>query len=231
MYAAIFEYEGQVSVFNLPNKNALKINYRDLFPNPPKPSQLPDCNTTGVLGVLPGIVGIIQATETIKIITGIGQTLVGEILYYNLLQQDFYKVEITPNQNKSIQSPKNEKEFSDFDYENSCTDITSIDWSEAESLYVNDKNNTAFIDVRELNELPKLKTIECFQLPTSQFTQLESILPDKNNLLVFCLSGTRSMKAIQQIKKKYPNKNVYSIKGGILSSLSPINKTATNVNY
>ncbi len=95
----------------------------------------------------------------------------------------------------------------------------------------NDKNNTAFIDVRELNELPKLKTIECFQLPTSQFTQLESILPDKNNLLVFCLSGTRSMKAIQQIKKKYPNKNVYSIKGGILSSLSPINKTATNVNY
>lgn len=229
IYGAIYAYEGQISVFNIVSKKGEKFTYRDLFPNPPEPSQIPDCNTTGVLGVLPGIIGTMQATEAIKIIAGMGKILVGEILYYNLLQQDFYKVEISKHQNKSFQIPKNEKEFTDFDYENSCMAISTIDWTEAKKMYINDQINTVFVDVRELNEQPKLNTMKYIQLPLSQFNQLEEILPDKNNLLVFCLSGTRSMKAIQHIKNKFPNKNVYSIKDGILSSLSPINKTTTHV--
>ncbi|HRG59484.1 MAG TPA: HesA/MoeB/ThiF family protein [Bacteroidia bacterium] len=230
IYGAIYSYEGQISVFNFMNERGEIFTYRDLFPNPPQPSQFPDCNSTGVLGVVPGIIGTMQAAETIKVISGIGKTLAGEILYYNLLQQDFYKIEISSAQNEIIKTPKNKNEFAHYDYENSCHSSSLLDWNEAEIIFANDKKNSIFIDVRELNELPKIKSVDCFELPLSQFNELEEILPNKNNLLVFCLSGTRSIKAIQLIKKKFPNKNVYSINGGIMSSLSPINKTLNNVN-
>ena len=92
VYGSILKFEGQASVFNL-TKNS--PNYRDLIPEPPPPDMVPSCAEAGVIGVLPGIIGMIQATETIKIITGIGKTLDRRLLVYDALDMTFRAVSYT----------------------------------------------------------------------------------------------------------------------------------------
>jgi len=84
VYGAIYQYEGQVSVFNA-EKRGIKSNYRDLFPKPPRPKNMLESNQIGVLGTLSGIIGTIQAQEVIKLITGIGEILKGKLLTFNVL--------------------------------------------------------------------------------------------------------------------------------------------------
>ena len=88
---AIYKYEGQVSVFNYGDN---PVNYRDLYPEPPQSHEIPNCSETGVLGVLPGLIGTLQATEAIKLITGIGSVLSNKMLFYNLKTSGFYEVAI-----------------------------------------------------------------------------------------------------------------------------------------
>ena len=92
VYGSIYRFEGQVSVFGLEGKPC----YRCLFPEPPPPGSIPPCSTAGVMGVLPGTVGTIQATEVIKLITGSGESLAGKLLLYDALQMSFDIVKIKP---------------------------------------------------------------------------------------------------------------------------------------
>ncbi len=96
VFGAVWQFEGQVGVFNLSNENdGYTTNYRDLFPNQPDLSRSLSCQEAGVLGVLPGIIGTLQATEAIKIITGIGKPLSNSILTYNALTNSFHEFHVT----------------------------------------------------------------------------------------------------------------------------------------
>lgn len=94
VFGAIYQYEGQVAVFNVRDESGIKTTYRHLFPEPPGTLEVPDCNEAGVLGVLPGVIGILQATETIKILTGIGQALINKMMTINLLDYQSFTIDI-----------------------------------------------------------------------------------------------------------------------------------------
>ena len=121
VFAAVYQYEGQLAVFNVRDSQGSKTSYRDLFPTPPKASEAPDCNAAGVLGVLPGIMGIMQAMEVIKLVTGIAEPLTNQLLTYNALSAESYTIQITPNPQAVAHTPKTAEEFSHMDYEWLCS--------------------------------------------------------------------------------------------------------------
>src|SRR6187551_2266018 len=118
VYGAISQFEGQVSVFK--NKNVNDVNYRDIFPDPPKDGEVLNCAEAGVLGVLPGIIGTMMANETIKMITGIGEPLIDQLFTYNALNNQVYILKLSARQETRSLIPKNKQEFLKTDYEWLC---------------------------------------------------------------------------------------------------------------
>lgn len=217
VYGAILRYEGQVGVFNFKNKpDSFQTNYRDVFPTPPLPSTVPSCSESGVLGVLPGIIGAMQAAEAIKLITGIGEPLCNKILSYNLRNNSFYEFGISPSSFKNILVPKNEKEFLNFDYDWFCgVNHEPLDISVNEFENLRRHEEIVIIDVREKGELPVVHEFSYHQIPLSQFEiSIPGFLSD-NKTVIFCQTGKRSLKAVKMLKQKYPDIIVYSLKGGI----------------
>ena len=217
IYGAILRFEGQVAVFNLPDKKSgIKTNYRDLFPTPPNPSTVPSCNEAGVLGVLPGIIGTMQAAEAIKIITGIGEPLCNKIISYNVLNNSFYEFNISPVGNVNGAFPKNESEFLSFNYEWFCCamreplEITCADFEQLRKA-----EEISIIDVREIGEQPFVDDFFYNQVPLSEFSFVNAEPFIKNKIVLFCQSGKRSLKAAKMIKEKFPGCIVFSLKGGI----------------
>lgn len=119
VFGAVSKFEGQVALFNV-LKNGIAINYRDLFPTPPKKKEVQSCAEGGVLGVLPGIIGVLQATEAIKWITGVGVTLSNQLLTYNALDQHFNKIDLIKNPESSILMPKTNEAYLQTNYEWLC---------------------------------------------------------------------------------------------------------------
>jgi adenylyltransferase/sulfurtransferase len=217
IYGAVLRFEGQIGVFNLVDKiTNIKTNYRDLFPKPPDLDSAISCNDVGVLGVIPGIIGTMQATEALKIITGVGKPLANKIISYNALENTFYDFEIVANTNQLIDFPKSKAAFLDYNYEwfcNSNLDVATLSVEDFESLRTKEK--ITIIDVREKGELPFVDEFPFTLIPLSEFENLISTISLENKIVVFCKSGQRSAKAIKIIKEKYPNCQVFSLKGGI----------------
>ena len=127
VYAAISRFEGQVAIFNYNlDKNEKSVNYRDLFPNQPAEDEVINCAVAGVLGVLTGIIGSMQATETIKLITGIGLPLANRLLTYNAMTNQLYEIALTASDNSASFIPKDKIAFENFDYDWSCSAINSF---------------------------------------------------------------------------------------------------------
>ncbi|MEI6583834.1 MAG: HesA/MoeB/ThiF family protein [Chitinophagia bacterium] len=120
VFGAVSKYEGQVAVFNAPGEGP-KLSYRDLFPEPPKGDEVMSCAIAGVLGVIPGIIGTLQATEVIKLITGIGEVLANQLLTYHALYQRFYTIALTPHPQASLFSPGSVEEFIALNYQEICS--------------------------------------------------------------------------------------------------------------
>lgn len=217
VYGAVLRFEGQVGVFNLMNNETqIKTNYRDLFPEPPNPLNILSCNEAGVIGVLPGIIGTMQATEAIKIITEIGKPLCNKIISYNALQNSFYDFEITPILNPIKTFPKNELEFLNFNYEwfcNSKANIIGISIIDFEELRINEK--ITIIDVRERNELPLVNGFDFVTIPLNDLPNLLATIPTENKIVVFCKSGNRSLRAVKILNEKQNQLIAYSLIGGI----------------
>jgi len=218
IFAAVSGYEGQLAIFNLADENGITTNYRDLFPVPPAKGEIPNCSENGVIGVLPGIIGTMQAAEAIKIITGIGKPLKNKILNYNLLEQSFYEIEVTPAPANSYVLPKDSSSFLKMNFGNQKADIKKsvieIDINELEDI--RQKENTLLIDVRESHEVPQLNRGEFKQFPMSALQNLlnEEIVED--HIILICQHGIRSLSAAEYLHEKYGNeKNIYSLKGGI----------------
>ena len=216
VYGAVSQYEGQVALFNVGDENRA-TNYRDLFPNPPDAGDVPNCAEAGVLGVLPGIIGTMQAAETIKLITGIGTPLANKLLTYNVLHNTVYEVTIRPSTTGAALLPKSETDFLKTDYNNvACInekDVIEIDANQFHAL--RNGSDTVAIDVREWGEQPLVTTFHHKQIPMSAFNErMEEIREE--TVLLFCQHGIRSLYAAELLQDHFgAAKNVYSLKGGL----------------
>ena len=218
IYGSIARFEGQVSVFNLKKDSP---NYRDLIPTPPPQELIPSCSEAGVMGILPGIIGTIQAAEAIKIITNIGNPLNGRLLIFNALEMRFKELKLTPkDENRHINKL--------IDYQSFCSEVTvknevdcdiqSISIKELKILLSQSSKEIILIDVRDQNEYNQFSIEGSKLIPLSTIESGKAMneiktLTAKNNLYVFCKSGKRSLRALKHLNK-FGIKGI-NIEGGI----------------
>jgi sulfur-carrier protein adenylyltransferase/sulfurtransferase len=209
IYGSIYQHEGQVSVFNVGSR---PCNYRDVFPHPPAPQEIPNCAETGVLGVLPGIIGNLMALEAIKVLSGLGKPLSNKLLLFNSLDTQFQELEIQPNPATQSDIPTSWNEFHQRDYALACEGVQQLTWNEAMRLM---GQEVAFVDVREPGEEPPLECTGLVKVPFSTLSKELDRFEEAEEILFFCQSGARSQKAAQLLQQTYPDKKVFSIRGGI----------------
>ena len=204
IFGSVFKFEGQVSVFNYKGG----ATYRCLYPQPPASEEVPNCSEIGVLGVLPGIVGLLQANEVIKIITGVGEVLSNKLLRFDALSMSFetFSFKLNPV-NKEIKS------FSD--YEQFCG--VSVKEISAEQLKdkIKRREDIQIIDVREPEEYAA-KNIGALLIPLKELSKnLDKIKRDVP-VIVHCQGGTRSKRAVELLQQNGYT-NAVSLKGGLAS--------------
>jgi adenylyltransferase/sulfurtransferase len=216
VFGAVSQFEGQLAVFNGERQDEQPVNYRDLFPVPPKEGEIANCADGGVLGVLPGIIGTMQANEVIKLITGIGEPLVNRLLTYNALTNQTYEMILVPGDRAKQEVPVNESAFRSTDYAAACaaTNKNSLLSVSQLARLIDDKDVT-IIDVREKGELPAL-TIPHQQLPLSTL-QTETASLNGNTWVFLCQTGRRSQQAINYFSGKGETRKMYSVDGGIIA--------------
>ncbi len=215
VFAAVSGYEGQVAIFHVNDGHFPPTNYRDIFPVAPLSGELPNCEENGVLGVLSGIIGTMQAAETIKLITKIGSPLINRLLNYNLLTQVFYEITIIPAYN-TYTMPKNKSEFIEQGVDEDNNNQHFIDIDGDELLNFLKMESTILIDIREPHEYPKLNTTLFHQIPIISLPELLTQYFEEQNIVLICQHGIRSEAAAEAMKEKYGvNKNIFNLKGGI----------------
>jgi molybdopterin/thiamine biosynthesis adenylyltransferase/rhodanese-related sulfurtransferase len=212
---AVSQFEGQVAIFNCPGKDGeLAVNYRDLFPVPPREGEINNCAQAGVLGVLPGIIGAMQANETIKLITGIGQPLVNRLLVYNALNNQCYELALTHREDTNAPGPRDTVAFKATDYGLECRTPSAVQEITVHELAeLIQKEKVTAIDVREWGEEPVLSWFPHNRIPLSQLNTSTANF-DGDTLVFICQTGKRSIEAIRRLNVN--DKKMYSLKGGIL---------------
>lgn len=218
VYGAVYRFEGQVAVFNCLQANgAYSAQYRDLFPNP---ADVPDCATAGVLGVLPGIIGAIQANEAIKLITHTGESSVNMLFTYNALNNQSFQLEFEPTATGRQAVPANRMALEARNYAIDCAtsnvSIIAIDADKFEALITG--NNISIIDVREPGEEPLLTDLIHQQIPLSVFDA--TALHSDNDIVLICQSGIRSREAAKRVAAiNKTERKIYTLEGGIINWL------------
>ncbi|MFT3679681.1 MAG: HesA/MoeB/ThiF family protein [Ferruginibacter sp.] len=221
IYGAVSQFEGQVAIFNCRTDEAeTAINYRDIFPEQPEEGTVLNCAEAGVLGVLPGVIGTMQANEAIKLITGIGNPLINSMLTFNALTNYVYKVELTANESSRALIPADAAAFRKTNYDWQCkveANGLEID-SDIFNRFIN-SSNTSIIDIREYNEVPLVNEFPCVRSPLPELRKkIDSI--HSENIILFCQTGKRSLQAAQLLQDTFgTSKKVYSLKGGIIEWL------------
>jgi rhodanese-related sulfurtransferase len=227
VHASIFQFEGQVTVFNHKHSSGERgPNYRDLFASPPPPGLVPSCAEGGVLGVLPGIIGSMQALEVIKVITGVGEILDGRLFVFDALS---FETRVL-NFKRSAANPLN-GEYPTIhgliDYEQFCG--TSAREREVKEISVSEflqwqerGEALQLIDVREADEHKAINIMgaELIPLPTV-LVCAHSICHDKK-VVIYCKTGRRSATAIRLLEDKYGFKNLHNLKGGIVAYIHEV---------
>lgn len=216
VYASIFQFEGQVSVFNYTDpEGKTGPNYRDLYPTPP-PGLVPNCAEGGVLGVLPGIIGSLQANEVIKVITGVGEPLSGRFFVFDALSFETKTFNIT----KKESTPKITELI---DYEQFCgvkaveKKIKEIDVAEFQH-WLDKGEKLQLIDVREPSEYSEVN-INALLIPLATISERAGEVSRDKKVVIHCKLGGRSAKAIRELEEKFGFDNLYNLKGGISAYL------------
>jgi len=219
VYGSIFRFEGQASVFYAREGPC----YRCLYPEPPPPGLVPSCAEGGVLGVLPGIVGCIQAMETIKLIIGQGRTLVGRLLVFDALGVKFRELKLQKNPDCPICGP-HPTITKLIDYEQFCgirgeehtpVGIPEITPREVKKL-MDELQPFVLIDVREPHEFQICRIPGSTLIPLGQVPKRMHELDSAHNIVVHCRSGQRSARAVELLIKAGFHK-IHNLKGGILA--------------
>ena len=219
VYASIHQFEGQVSVFNYKNANGeTGPNYRDLYPVPPAPGVVQDCAAGGVLGVLPGIIGSLQALEVIKVITGLGETLSGRFYMFDALRFESRVLKIRSDPNNPLNG-KNPTIKSLIDYELFCgTKTAEQDLKEITPLelrqWMANGEEVQIIDVREPHEFAA-SNIGAELIPLNTIVAHAHKIASNQKVVLHCKSGARSAQAIRELQQKFGFDNLYNLKGGI----------------
>jgi sulfur-carrier protein adenylyltransferase/sulfurtransferase len=222
VYGSIFRFEGQATVFNYEGGP----NYRDLYPEPPPPGMVPSCAEGGVLGVLCGIIGTIQATETVKIILGQGNTLSGRLMLYNALEMKFRELKLRPNPIRPVIEKL-------IDYEQFCgipqakaeeakqqMEISEITVQELKQLLDSGAKDFILLDVRNPHEYEIAKIPGSILVPLPDIENADGVnkvkeLLNGHRLIAHCKSGMRSAKALGILKEAGIEGT--NVKGGILA--------------
>lgn len=203
VYGSIFRFEGQATVFNYQEGP----NYRDLYPEPPPPGMVPSCAEGGVLGILPGIIGVIQATETVKIILGTGTTLSGRLLLYDALNMKFRELKLRPNPVRPVIDKLIDYEFfcgitqakeAEAKQQQSMLEITV---QELKEILDSDAKDYVLLDVRNPGEYEIAKIPGSVLVPLPDIESGEGIgkvkeLLNGHRLIAHCKMGGRSAKAL-----------------------------------
>ena len=220
VYGGIFKFEGQVSVFNYKQGPS----YRCLFPDAPEKDSVPNCSEVGVLGVLPGIIGSLQAAEVIKIILGLGDILSGKVLYYNSLTTRMWMINVdrSPSEIRSVKGSRNQsvKVNTEKDHIQVIPEISIKD--------VLNKDDFTFIDVREPHELPKVEHLKVIHIPLHELEKRLEQIDLKKKTAFFCQKGIRSRIAVA-ILKRHQIDQCYSIKEGASEIITSISKSVNKI--
>jgi adenylyltransferase/sulfurtransferase len=215
IYGSVSKFEGQIAVFNCADEEGKKCNYRDLFLHPPH-ERIFSCAEEGVLGTTTGIIGIMQANEAIKIITGIGKPLINQLMIFNSQTNESFILDITENK-KDYRLPVDENEFKKTDYDWWCSvheDVEEIDQFRFHQMLK--EKEVTFIDVRELDEKPEVD-FDHQKIPLGELNDKLKNVTTKQ-VVCFCQTGKRSVEAARILSEKFgDSKKVYSLKGGVLS--------------
>jgi sulfur-carrier protein adenylyltransferase/sulfurtransferase len=220
IYGAVFQFDGQASVFDA----RIGPCYRCVFPEPPPPGSVPSCSEAGVLGILPGTIGTIQATETIKILLGIGSSLAGRLLLYNALEMEFEYVTLKKNPTCKI-CGSNPVITHLIDYDEFCgvpgishdtlTTQPGREISPSELIMqIKAGGNILLIDVREPNELAVSSIEGALNIPLGEIPDRLAELDKGQEIVLFCRTGSRSSKAVE-ILLNAGFKKVKNMRGGI----------------
>ncbi len=220
VYGSIFRFEGQASVFYAREGPC----YRCLYPEPPPPGLVPSCAEGGVLGVLPGIVGCVQAMETIKLIIGKGQTLVGRLLLFDALGMKFRELKLRKNPDCPVcgTHPTVTKLI---DYEQFCgirgeehvvpTRVPEITAPEVKKM-MDEHQPFVLVDVREPHEYQIARIPGSRLIPLGEVPKRMNELNSADEIVVHCRSGQRSAQAVELLMKAGFRK-IHNLKGGVLA--------------
>ena len=218
VYGSIFRFEGQASVFWAKEGPC----YRCLYPEPPPPGLVPSCAEGGVLGILPGAIGTIQATETVKLILGIGEPLIGRLLLYDALGMSFREMKLRkdPNcpvcgENPSVTELIDYQEFCGIPQANAqatADEVPEITVQELKKRLDNGEN-LSVLDVREPHEY-EVANIGARLIPLNELPERLAELDRDVPLAVHCKTGGRSARAVKLLQET-GFQNAFNVEGGI----------------
>ena len=227
VYGSIFRFEGQASVFATEEGPC----YRCLYPEPPPPGLVPSCAEGGVLGILPGLIGVIQATETIKLILGVGDSLAGRLLLVDALGMKFRELKLRKNPDCPA-CGKNRTITKLIDYEEFCgirgqeepagNDVPAISVEDLKKK-LDAKADIFVLDVREPHEY-QICNLKGYLIPVGDLPKRVNELDSSREIIAHCRSGVRSAKAVNFLRRS-GFKKVYNLTGGILAWADRIDTT------
>jgi molybdopterin/thiamine biosynthesis adenylyltransferase/rhodanese-related sulfurtransferase len=191
VYGSIFRFDGQASVFFAEQGPC----YRCLYPEPPPPGLVPSCAEGGVLGVLPGVIGTIQATEAIKLLTGAGETLVGRLLLFDALRMSFRQLRLRKDPNCAL-CGEHPTITALIDYEQFCNPATAVEVAPSQLAAV----DATIIDVREPYEFAGGAIEGARLIPLSEIPSRLDEIPRDRDVVVYCQSGSRSARAVEILR-------------------------------
>jgi adenylyltransferase/sulfurtransferase len=219
VYGSIFRFEGQCSIFATADGPC----YRCLYPEPPPPGLVPSCAEGGVLGILPGTVGLIQATEVVKLILGVGTPLTGRLMLYDALNMKFRELKLRRNPDCPSGQCSVVKEL--IDYKEFCgvpdapaappVRTGDLEVTEVKAM-IDSGEDFILVDVREPHEYQIASIAKATLIPLGQLPMRLSELPKDANIVCHCKSGMRSAKAVDLLKQSGYSR-VRNMKGGILA--------------
>jgi adenylyltransferase/sulfurtransferase len=222
---SIFQYQGQVGVFNAPlSDTSRSATYRCLFPSPPHAMDAPSCDQIGVLGAVPGFVGTLMAVETVKVITGIGQALIDKYLVFDQysMQQNTFSYHRDEAEAKKI---KNTPLEDDMYYSNLCSIQSAdqggsfeVDASELRKL-IRNQEPLVLVDVRDIRE-HELLNIGGLSIPLNELRSRYFEIPRDKKVILYCKMGQRSSEALKYLQLNKGYSNVYQLTGGIRAYLN-----------
>jgi sulfur-carrier protein adenylyltransferase/sulfurtransferase len=212
---AIFKFEGQVSVFNYRNKEGIKgPTYRCLYPEAPDPKDVPSCSEIGVLGILPGMIGAIQANEAIKVITEIGEPLSGKLLTLDALTMQTNILKFSADEKnftiKELGEYEEVCEVPENNFEPGYKEINVFDLK----ARLDKKENIELLDVREEYER-EICSLGGKLIPMNTIHANIENIPEDKPVVVYCHHGMRSAMVVKFLSEEFGYKNLYNLDGGI----------------